>query len=85
MENAKEKKSFFESPIMRSKIKSANVTLWETLLGYMVGPIGGMLASAIFAFYLFGRFYPQIMFAGEDVKTFLTLLPLLLLITMEAM
>lgn len=84
MENAQEKKSFFESPIMRSKIKSANVTLWETLLGYMVGPIGGMLASAIFAFYLFGRFYPQIMFAGEDVKTFLTLLPLLSVITILA-
>ena len=86
MEGTQEKKSFFESSLVKSKIRSANVTFWETIVGYMLGPIGGMLASAVFAFYLFGRFYPDIMFAeekaaGVDITVFLTLLPLISVIT----
>lgn len=84
MENSKEKKSFFESPICRSQIKSANVTVFETVLGFMIGPIGGMIASAVFAFYLFGEFYPKVMFKGESVTLFLTLLPLLSVATILA-
>ena len=80
MENeVKEKKGFFSNPLFRSRVKSANVKLPETVLGYLIGPFGAMLAGGIFASFL-NKYWTEVLFAGQltkSVNTFLTLLPLL--------
>ena len=44
----KAKKSFFESPIMRSAVKSANTKIFpEGGLGYFIGPTFALLANSI--------------------------------------
>lgn len=74
------KKSFFENPITRTKITSANVKFKELLFGYFVGPFGALLASGIFSGWL-NYYFTDILFAGVSgnsaVTTFATLLPLL--------
>ncbi len=73
------KKSFFDNPLMSSKVKSANVKLPEIIFGYFIGPIGALLASGIFTSFL-NNYWTDVLFAGQltpSVNTFLTLLPLL--------
>ena len=47
-----EKKSMFESRIMRSRVTSRNVTGKEKWLGYLIGPCGALLLNAVLATYL---------------------------------
>lgn len=78
-ENSKHRASFFNNPLMRTRIKSANVKLPEIIFGYFIGPIGALLASGIFTSFL-NNYWTDVLFAGqltESVNTFLTLLPLL--------
>lgn len=81
----REKKSIFESPMLSTKIKSANVKFPEILFGYFLGPFGALLASGIFANFL-NRYWTDVLFADQkladgtlpaNITTFLTLLPLL--------
>ncbi|MBQ7227384.1 MAG: MFS transporter [Clostridia bacterium] len=79
MKNEKTKKSIFESPLFRTKIKSANVKFPEVVLGYLIGPLGGLLAGGIFGAVL-NNYWTDILFAGvktQEITTFLTILPLL--------
>ena len=90
MEN---KKSLFESPLLRTKIKSANVKIWELLFGYFVGPIGGLLANGIFTSFL-NKYYTTALFAEQlsnpadpmyaTIQTFLVVLPLVSMVLVIA-
>jgi GPH family glycoside/pentoside/hexuronide:cation symporter len=74
-----QKKSFFDNPLLKTRIKSANVKLPEMLIGYLAGPFGALLASGIFTAYL-ARYWTDVLFGGNTtgaVSTFLFLLPLL--------
>lgn len=74
-----QKKSIFENALFRTKVKSANVKLPEIFFGYLVGPLGGLLASGIFGAFL-NNYWTNVLFKDSmtpAVSTFLTLLPLL--------
>lgn len=74
-----QKKSIFENALFRTRIKSANVKLPEILFGYLLGPLGGLLASGIFGAFL-NNYWTEILFKDAmtpEISTFLTLLPLL--------
>ncbi len=78
MEPGKEKKGFFNSPLTRTRITSANVKLPEILFGYFLGPLGGLLSSGILAGVM-TRYTQDVLFGAESdaINLFLTLLPLL--------
>ena len=42
------KKNIWENPLLSSFVKTDNVTLPEQLIGYFIGPFGGLLASGIY-------------------------------------
>lgn len=76
---------FFDRPLTRTRIKSANVKPVESLLGYLVGPFCAMLANGIFTTYL-TRYFRDVLFAEElasgsslagTVEGFLTVFPIL--------
>ena len=68
------KVGFFDAPLFRTRIKSANIKFSETVIGYLIGPFGALLASGIFTAYL-NNYWTDVLFSGSDVTTFLTLLP----------
>ena len=78
------KSDIFEKPILKTKVKSMNVKLTEMFFGYLVGPIGALLASGIFTQFL-NNYWTNVLFkneiansaTGSTVTAFLTLLPLL--------
>lgn len=84
MENTKPpKKSIFERAILKTKVKSANVKFPELAFGYLIGPLGGLLAGGIFGAIL-NNYWTTILFGIQqgadvprDIQMFLTLLPLL--------
>ena len=45
---ANKKSDFWSSPLAASAIKSDEVKFPEMLLGYFIGPFGGLLASGIY-------------------------------------
>ncbi|MCI5699430.1 MAG: MFS transporter [Lachnospiraceae bacterium] len=53
------KNGFFENPLFRTKITSANVKVKEMLLGYFIGPFCALISNAIFASYL-NRYYADV-------------------------
>ena len=75
------KRSAFESPLFKTKIKSVNVKAPEAIFGYFIGPFGALLASGIFTAYL-NNYWTDVLFAGQKIEgtalgNFLFLLPLL--------
>ncbi len=74
--------SFFNNPLTRTKVRSANVKPVEALIGYLVGPFCGMLANCLFGTYLV-EYFQKVLFADEiaagnkGVETFLVLFPIL--------
>lgn len=76
--------SLFEKPILKTKVKSMNVKISEMFFGYLLGPIGALLASGIFTQFL-NNYWTKVLFKTEiansateaTVTAFLTLLPLL--------
>ena len=78
------KTDIFEKPFLKTKVKSMNVKLTEMFFGYLVGPIGALLASGIFTLFL-NNYWTNVLFKNEiansatksTVTVFLTLLPLL--------
>lgn len=74
-----EKTSIFEKPVLKTRIRSANVKLPEVVFGYLIGPFGAMLAGGIFSSFL-NKYWTEVLFADQltdTVNTFLTLLPML--------
>lgn len=71
------KEKLIEKKIFDSKIKTANVKFPELILGYLIGPVGGLLTSQIFVVYL-NKYWTDVLgLAGAAAKTFLTLFPLI--------
>lgn len=75
MEEQAEKKSFLSRGIFNTRIKSANVKPLEMILGYLVGPFGGLLSSQIFVVYL--NVYWTDVLGIDSSSAFLTLFPLI--------
>jgi len=83
MDNGNTAKSngFFNNPLLKTRVRSANVKAPEALIGYFIGPLGALLASGIFTAYL-NNYWTDVLFAGQPIDgtglgTFLFLLPLL--------
>lgn len=69
---------FFENPLVRTKITSANVKPKEMLLGYFIGPFCAFISNAIFGAYL-NRYYSDVLGWTNTSKfgIFSTLLPMI--------
>lgn len=74
-ENAK--KSFFESRLMRSKIKSQTVSLFpEAALGYLLGPILALLCNGVINIWLV-QYWDKVLGMEQWNSLFQTLVPLI--------
>ena len=73
---AKEKKSFFESPIMRTQIRSSTVSLFpEAALGYLLGPVLALLCNGVINVWLV-QYWDKVLRLGELAPVFETVLPI---------
>lgn len=74
-QDTKTKKSVWETPLLSTKIKSANAKLFpEGALGYLVGPTLALLANSILANY-FNKYMSDILNINTWAKAFFTWLP----------
>lgn len=62
------KRSMFDNPLLKTKVRSANVKFKEMLFGYFLGPFGALLASGIFTSFL-NRYWTDVLFADYRVGT----------------
>lgn len=58
---------FFDNPLLRTKITSANVKPKEMLLGYFLGPFCAFISNAIFGAYL-NRYYSDVLGWTDTAK-----------------
>ena len=65
----------FERPVFQTKITSANIKTKEMLLGYILGPLGGLITSQVFIVYL-NTYWTDVLGLGETAGGFLTVFPL---------
>ena len=73
----KSKKSFFETPLMRSKIKSRTVSLFpEAGLGYLLGPILALMGNGVVNIWLI-QYWDKVLGLGTWAPLFETLLPII--------
>lgn len=74
-QDTKTKKSVWETPLLSTKIKSANAKLFpDGALGYLIGPTLALLANSILANY-FNKYMSDILNMNTWAKAFLTWLP----------
>ena len=74
---AKAKKSVFDSPLFKSRIKSANVKLFpEGVVGYFIGPTFALLANSILTTYL-NTYLSNVLNINAWAKWFFTWLPVI--------
>ena len=72
----KTKKSFFETPLMRTKIKSRTVSLFpEAGLGYLLGPILALVGNGVINIWLI-QYWDKVLGLGTWAPLFETLLPI---------
>ncbi len=87
MENStptKKKKSLFESPLLSSKVKSANVKIFpEGGLGFFIGPTLALLANSILGQY-FNMYMTNVLNITAWASTFFTWLPVISVIFVVA-
>ena len=74
--------SFFDNPVLKTKITSQNVKLQEMLIGYLVAPMCAMLANSIFGSYL-SRYYSDVL-GWTKFGAFSALLPIVSVIFVVA-
>ncbi len=71
-----EKHNFFDKPIFRTKIKSANVKLFpEAGLGYLLGPILALMSNGVVNVWLV-QYWDKVLLLGDWNPLFQTLLPI---------
>jgi GPH family glycoside/pentoside/hexuronide:cation symporter len=81
MAEAKTKKSFFDNPVLSTKVKSANVKLFpEAALGYLVGPALALFSNALLNGYL-NKYYTDVLGLTSWAKAFSIWLPIISVIT----
>lgn len=74
---AEKRKSFFETPLMRTKIKSATVSLFpEAALGFLLGPILALLCNGVVNIWLV-QYWDKVLNLGEWGSLFEVLLPVI--------
>ena len=73
-------KSIWDNKLLHTRIKSKDVTIWEMVFGYFLGPLGVLIMTTLVSTYYltYYRTYDDIVAQG----TFLTLLPLISVIPM---
>jgi GPH family glycoside/pentoside/hexuronide:cation symporter len=77
MGKEKTKRDWLDVPLLRSRIKSANVKLFpEATIGYFAGPFLALLSNAIISGYL-NRYYTDVMGLTKWAGTFAVLMPIL--------
>lgn len=77
MSSKNAKKSFFNNPLLSSKIKSRSVKLFpEVALGYLVGPMFALISNGIVNTYLF-QYYDKVLGLKSSALLFETLLPII--------
>lgn len=80
----RKKGSFFDNPILRTKIKSANAKIFpEGLLGYFLGPTLALISNSILSSYL-NQYFTDVLELGTWAPTFLSLLPVISVIAVVA-
>lgn len=73
----KHKKSVFESPVLSTKIKTANVKLFpEAAFGYLLGPIFALIANAVVNTYLV-QYWTRVLGLADWAPVFMTVLPII--------
>ncbi len=73
----KNKKSIFESPLLSTKVKSANAKLFpEGALGYFIGPTLALLSNSILSSY-FTKYMTDVLNMNAWASGFLTWLPII--------
>ena len=70
------KNAFFSLHVLKTRIRSANVRFKEIALGYLIGPIGGMLTSQIFVTYL-NTYWTDVLNLSDGAMEFLSIFPLI--------
>ena len=77
MATEKKKRSIFETPLLSTKIKSANVSLFpEAALGYLLGPILALIGNGVINIWLV-QYWDKVLGLGTWNPLFQTLLPIL--------
>ncbi len=77
MEKTDKKQSIWESKLLSTKVKTADVKLFpETALGYLVGPAFALMANSVVNTYL-SQYWNRVLGLGTWASTFTWLLPLL--------
>lgn len=72
MAEKKDKKSLFETPLLSTKVKSANAKIFpEGGLGYFIGPTLALLANSILSGYL-NMYMTNVLNINSWAKTFFT-------------
>lgn len=80
----RKKGSFFDNPILRTKIKSANAKIFpEGLLGYFLGPTLALISNSVLSSYL-NQYFTDVLGLGTWAPTFLSLLPVISVIAVVA-
>lgn len=77
------KKGFFDNPVLRTKITSAEVRNREKLLGYFIGPFMALISNAIFGSYL-NRYYTDVIGLTNWAHHFAVLMPMVSVILVIA-
>ena len=60
-------KDFFDTPLVRTKITSADVKIREMLIGYFLAPFCALISNAIFGSYL-NRYYSDVIGWTDTAK-----------------
>ena len=77
MEETKQKKSIFESPLLSTKIKSSSVKLFpEAGLGYLLGPLLALISNGVVNTWLI-QYWDKVLMLGTWNPLFETLLPII--------
>lgn len=83
-DQTKTRKSFFDNPILRTKVKSANVKVFpEGLLGFFLGPTLALISNSVLSSYL-NTYFTNVLDMNSWAKTFFTILPVISVIFVVA-
>ena len=78
------KKSFFDNPILRTKIKSANAKIVpEGLVGFFLGPTLALISNSVLSSYL-NTYFTNVLNLNNWASTFFTILPVISVIFVVA-